>query len=216
MGEVYKASHQLLARHAAVKLIRPDSLADNPDQARVMIERFRREAEASASLRSAHTISLHDFGISSDGTFFFVMELLEGLDLERLVQRFGPLHPARVVHLLRQACESLAEAHARGLVHRDIKPSNIFTCRMGLVVDFVKVLDFGLVKARKEKTDMPLTAPNTTTGTPAYLAPEVVLGAMPVDHRWTSTRSAAWATGCSPASWCSRATPRCGRSGACA
>ncbi|HWA56570.1 MAG TPA: serine/threonine-protein kinase, partial [Gemmatimonadales bacterium] len=147
------------------------------------IERFRREAEASASLRSPHTISLYDFGVSSDGTFFFVMELLDGLDLESLVQRFGPLEPARVVYLLRQACESLAEAHSRGLIHRDIKPSNIFTCRMGLAVDFVKVLDFGLVKAEREQTDVRLTAPNTTTGTPAYMAPEVVLGTMPTDHR---------------------------------
>ena len=183
MGEVYKASHQLLARHAAVKLIKADSLARDADHARVMLERFRREAEASASLRSPHTISLYDFGVSSDGTFFFVMELLDGLDLESLVQRFGPLEPARVVYLLRQACESLAEAHSRGLIHRDIKPSNIFTCRMGLAVDFVKVLDFGLVKAEREQTDVRLTAPNTTTGTPAYMAPEVVLGTMPTDHR---------------------------------
>jgi serine/threonine-protein kinase len=183
MGEVYKASHQLLARHAAVKLIKADTVADNPDHARVMIERFRREAEASASLRSPHTISLYDFGVSSDGTFFFVMELLDGLDLESLVQRFGPLDPARVVYLLRQACESLEEAHRRGLIHRDIKPSNIFTCRMGLAVDFVKVLDFGLVKTERESTDVRLTAPNTTTGTPAYMAPEVVLGTLPVDHR---------------------------------
>ncbi|MFN8653250.1 MAG: serine/threonine-protein kinase [Gemmatimonadales bacterium] len=184
MGEVYKASHQLLARHAAVKLIRPESLASDPDHSRVMIERFRREAEASASLRSPHTISLYDFGVASDGTFFFVMELLDGLDLESLVQRYGPLDPARVVHLLRQACESLAEAHTRGLIHRDIKPSNIFTCRMGLAVDFVKVLDFGLVKTEQEhQSDIRLTAPNTTTGTPAYMAPEVVLGTLPVDHR---------------------------------
>ncbi|HSB55015.1 MAG TPA: serine/threonine-protein kinase [Gemmatimonadales bacterium] len=183
MGEVYKASHQLLARHAAVKLIKADSLANDPDRARVMIERFRREAEASASLRSPHTISLYDFGVSSDGTFFFVMELLDGLDLESLVQRFGPLDPARVVYLLRQACESLEEAHRRGLIHRDIKPSNIFTCRMGLAVDFVKVLDFGLVKTEREHTDVRLTAPNTTTGTPAYMAPEVVLGTLPADHR---------------------------------
>jgi len=183
MGEVYKASHQLLARHAAVKLIRAESLAADPAHARVMVERFRREAEAAASLRSPHTISLYDFGVSNDGTFFFVMELLDGLDLESLVQKFGPLDPARVVYLMRQACESLEEAHTRGLIHRDIKPSNIFTCRLGLAVDFVKVLDFGLVKVEEEHTDVRLTAPNHTTGTPAYMAPEVVLGNGPVDHR---------------------------------
>ena len=185
MGEVYKASHQLLARHAAVKLIRAESLGGNdPAHARVMVERFRREAEAAASLRSPHTISLYDFGVAHDGTFFFVMELLDGLDLESLVQKFGPLDPARVVHLLRQACESLAEAHVRGLIHRDIKPSNIFTCRMGLAVDFVKVLDFGLVKSERDRaSDVRLTAPNHTTGTPAYMAPEVVLGTATVDHR---------------------------------
>jgi len=183
MGEVYKASHQLLARHAAVKLIRAESLAADPAHARVMVERFRREAEAAASLRSPHTISLYDFGVANDGTFFFVMELLDGLDLESLVQKFGPLDPARVVYLLRQACESLEEAHSRGLIHRDIKPSNIFTCRLGLAVDFVKVLDFGLVKVEQDHTDVRLTAPNHTTGTPAYMAPEVVLGNVPVDHR---------------------------------
>ena len=185
MGEVYKASHQLLARHAAVKLIRPESLGENDAaHARVMVERFRREAEAAASLRSPHTISLYDFGITNDGTFFFVMELLDGLDLESLVQKFGPLDPGRVVYLLRQACESLEEAHVRGLIHRDIKPSNIFTCRMGLAVDFVKVLDFGLVKSEQDQTsDVRLTAPNHATGTPAYMAPEVVLGTGTVDHR---------------------------------
>src|SRR3954467_5373555 len=148
MGEVFRATHQMLARPAAVKLIRPELLgSSSPAAAKIMVERFRREAEAAASLRSPHTISLYDFGVASDGTFFFVMELLDGLDLETLVERFGPVPPERAVHLIRQACESLEEAHVRGLVHRDIKPSNIFTCRMGLVVDFVKVLDFGLVKA---------------------------------------------------------------------
>ena len=185
MGEVYTASHQLLARRAAVKLIRAESLgAGDANHARVMIERFRREAEAAATLRSPHTISLYDFGVAHDGTFFFVMELLDGLDLESLVQKFGPLDPSRVVYLLSQACQSLEEAHARGLIHRDIKPSNIFTCRMGLEVDFVKVLDFGLVKAQWEgQEDVRLTAPNHTTGTPAYIAPEVVLGSGTADHR---------------------------------
>ncbi len=179
MGEVYKATHQMLARPAAVKLIRPEVLgATESSTARVIQERFRREANAAASLRSPHTISLYDFGVTQDGTFFIVTELLDGVDLETLVKRFGPLEPERAVFLLRQVCHSLAEAHANGLVHRDIKPSNIFTCRLGLDVDFVKVLDFGLVKSEgdSQETDLKLTAPDRTTGTPAYIAPEVVLG----------------------------------------
>jgi serine/threonine-protein kinase len=186
MGEVYRATHQMLARPAAVKLIRSEILgSSSPAAARVIIERFRREAEAAASLRSPHTISLYDFGVANDGTFFLVMELLDGLDLETLVERFGPLPPERVVHIMRQACASLEEAHTRGLVHRDIKPSNIFTCRLGLAVDFVKVLDFGLVKAVDEggREATLLTAPDSTTGTPAYIAPEVVRGDRVADHR---------------------------------
>jgi serine/threonine protein kinase len=186
MGEVFRATHQMLARPAAVKLIRPELLgSSSPAAAKVMVERFRREAEAAASLRSPHTISLYDFGVASDGTFFFVMELLDGLDLETLIERYGPVPPERCVHLLRQVCESLQEAHSRGLVHRDIKPSNIFTCRLALDVDFVKVLDFGLVKAVDEgdREATLLTAPNSTTGTPAYIAPEMVRGDSVPDHR---------------------------------
>ncbi|HEU5303317.1 MAG TPA: serine/threonine-protein kinase [Gemmatimonadales bacterium] len=186
MGEVFRATHQMLARPAAVKLIRSEILGSSSrGAARVMIERFRREAEAAASLRSCHTINLYDFGVANDGTFFLVTELLDGLDLETLVERFGPVPPARMVHLLRQACASLQEAHTRGLVHRDIKPSNIFTCRMGLAVDFVKVLDFGLVKAIGEdgREATLLTAPDATTGTPAYIAPEMVRGDRVADHR---------------------------------
>jgi eukaryotic-like serine/threonine-protein kinase len=186
MGEVFRATHQMLARPAAVKLIRSEVLRSSTSAAaRVITERFRREAEAAASLRSPHTISLYDFGVAQDGTFFLVMELLDGLDLETLVERFGPVQPDRAVFLLRQACDSLAEAHARGLVHRDVKPSNIFVCRMGLEVDFVKVLDFGLVKAIGEGDQQStlLTAPDSTTGTPAYIAPEVVRGEGVPDHR---------------------------------
>ena len=185
MGEVFRATHQMLARPAALKLIRPEIIGTNSPNARVVIERFRREAEAAASLRSPHTISLYDYGMAQDGTCFFVMELLDGLDLQTLVERFGPIEPARGVHLLRQVCDSLEEAHARGLVHRDIKPSNIYTCRLGLAVDFVKVLDFGLVKAAGEggREAALLTAPNSATGTPAYMAPEVVRGDRVADHR---------------------------------
>lgn len=186
MGEVYRASHQMLARPAAVKIIRPEVLGQSStEKSRVIMERFRREAEASASLRSPHTIGLYDFGVAQDGTFFLVMEMLEGIDTELLVERFGPQPPERVAHLLIQVCHSLEEAHQRGLIHRDIKPSNIFTCRMGLEVDFVKVLDFGLVKAQGEsdRQEQMLTAPNATAGTPAFIAPEVALGETAIDHR---------------------------------
>ncbi|HEU4681665.1 MAG TPA: serine/threonine-protein kinase [Gemmatimonadales bacterium] len=186
MGEVFRATHQMLARPAAVKLIRSEVLGSSSrGAARVIVERFRREAEAAASLRSPHTINLYDFGVANDGTFFLVTELLDGLDLESLVERFGPIPPGRMVHLMQQACASLEEAHTRGLVHRDVKPSNIFTCRMGLAVDFVKVLDFGLVKAIGEESREAtlLTAPDATTGTPAYIAPETVRGDRAADHR---------------------------------
>lgn len=186
MGEVYRATHQMLARPAAIKLIRPEVLGKTTaDGALVIVERFRREAQATASLRSPHTISLYDFGAAEDGTFFLVMELLDGLDLQSMVERFGPLPPERVVYLMKQACDSLAEAHAHGLIHRDVKPSNIFACRMGLQTDFVKVLDFGLVKAQGEagREEMLLTAPEATAGTPAYIAPEVVRGDSVIDHR---------------------------------
>jgi serine/threonine-protein kinase len=184
MGEVYRASHHTLARPAAIKLIRQEVLGGTSAAgARLILERFRREAQATASLKSPHTISLYDFGVSEDGTFFLVMELLDGLDLERLVQKFGPVQPERAVYLLEQACASLEEAHVNGLVHRDIKAGNIFTCRLGLEVDFVKVLDFGLVKAESaDPGQSMLTAPNVTAGTPAYIAPETVLGSQ-VDHR---------------------------------
>src|SRR5436309_8251712 len=149
MGEVYVAHHRMLARPAAIKLIRPEKLELRDDgHAERAVQRFKREAEAAASLRSPHTIELYDFGETDDGTLYFVMELLDGIDLDSLVERFGPVPPARAVHVLRQVCASLAEAHAHGLVHRDVKPANIHLCRMGLEYDVVKVLDFGIVKAR--------------------------------------------------------------------
>ena len=185
MGEVYRAHHRLLARPSAIKLIRPEALgAGAPSANNVMVQRFKREAQAAASLRSPHTISLYDFGVTNDGTFYYVMELLEGADLDTLVRRFGPVPAGRAIFLLRHACHSLGEAHARGMIHRDIKPSNIHTCRLGLNVDFVKVLDFGLVKtnAAAGRHETLLTSPEVTTGTPAYMAPEMALGDA-VDHR---------------------------------
>jgi serine/threonine-protein kinase len=191
MGEVYLATHRMLARPAAIKLIRPETLGADPETAELAARRFRREAEAAASLRSPHTVELYDFGVTEDQTLYFVMELLEGLDLETLVQRHWPLPASRTIHLLRQVCESLEEAHARGLVHRDIKPANIHVGRVGLRDDFVKVLDFGLVKSVAGVSDDSLaTAAGLTPGTPAYMAPETTRGD-PV-----SGRADVYAVGC--------------------
>jgi len=152
--------------------------------AAVARRRFEREAQATASLNSPHSIRLFDFGVTDDGSFYYVMELLTGRNLESIVREFGPLSEPRAIYLLRQVCHSLAEAHARGLVHRDIKPANIYVCRMALDYDFVKVLDFGLVKLRPgDPLDTLLTSNHATTGTPAYMAPESVLGQGNVDRR---------------------------------
>jgi serine/threonine-protein kinase len=178
MGEVYRASHRMLARPAAIKLIRPEMLggSDSAAAARA-IARFRREAEAAAQLRSSHTVDLYDFGVTEDGTFYLVMELLEGMDLESLVRQHGPLPAARVIHVLRQVCDSLEEAHARGLVHRDIKPANIHLGRVGCREDFVKVLDFGLVRTASVGVKASLaTMEGVIMGTPAYMPPEMALG----------------------------------------
>jgi len=178
MGEVYVAHHRMLARPAAIKLIRPETLDVEGHQALRIVERFRREAEAVASLRSPHTIELYDFGQTEDGTLYFVMELLDGINLDSFVERFGPMPPARVVHVLCQACDSLGEAHAHGLIHRDVKPANIHLCRMGLQHDYVKVLDFGIVKSQRPPVPEPAlaTAANRVIGTPAFIPPEMATG----------------------------------------
>jgi hypothetical protein len=185
MGEVWHATHRMLARPAAIKLIKPEILGAPTDKGTAsIIRRFQREAEAASRLQSPHTIRLYDFGQTRAGIFYFAMELLEGLDLETLVRRFGPLPPERVVYLLRQACHSLGEAHDMGLVHRDVKPANIYTCRLGREYDFVKVLDFGLVKYDQDESILDtIRSAELTTGTPAYMAPEMASGADPVDRR---------------------------------
>jgi len=167
----------MLARPAAIKLIRPEMLGgtDSAVAARA-IARFRREAEAAARLQSAHTVDLYDFGVTEDQTLYLVMEFLEGMDLESLVRQHGPMPAPRVVHVLRQVCDSLEEAHARGLVHRDIKPANIHIGRVGCREDFVKVLDFGLVKTAAVGAAQSLaTIEGVMMGTPAYMAPEMAL-----------------------------------------
>lgn len=147
--------------------------------------RFEREAQAIARLRSPHTVELFDYGVADDGAFYYAMELLEGVDADTLVRRFGPLPADRTIHVLRQVCHSLSEAEACGLVHRDIKPANIFLCRYGEDCDFVKVLDFGLVKALGESVGAApaLTGENWIAGTPAFIAPEQALGRTDLDGR---------------------------------
>lgn len=186
MGEVWKARHAHLARPAAVKLIRPNMLGGDPAQIDKAISRFEREAQVTASLQSPHSVELYDFGASDDGTLFLVMELLDGIDLQSMVERFGPLSSERVVHILVQVCASLSEAHRRGLVHRDIKPANIFLCKWAFEHDFVKVLDFGLVKHRSQNgtaEQASLTGTTTIIGTPSYLAPELALDGQNLDGR---------------------------------
>jgi serine/threonine-protein kinase len=186
MGEVWRAKHRLLARTAAVKLIRPtivgNASAGVSEQAR---QRFEREAQAIARLRSPHTVDLFDFGVADDGAFYYAMELLEGLDADALVRRFGPIPAERAAYVLRQVCHSLSEAESCGLVHRDIKPSNIFLCRYGEDFDFVKVLDFGIVKSSHDGVDTQtaLTGENVIHGTPAFMAPEQALGNARIDGR---------------------------------
>jgi serine/threonine-protein kinase len=183
MAEVWRAQHQLLARPAAVKLVRPGVLSrlSDIDSARIL-RLFAREARTTANLRSPHTIQVYDFGITREGAFYYVMELLEGVDLQTLVERFGPQPSERVCHVLMHACHSLIEAHERDFVHRDIKPGNIFTCAMGGDYDFVKVLDFGLVLDR-HPTAEELEDDQRFVGTPSVMAPEMVRFQAPVDAR---------------------------------
>jgi serine/threonine protein kinase len=195
MGEVWRAEHRLLAREAAIKLINAD-LVRGKNSAEIQ-ERFKREAQTIATLRSRNTVDLFDYGVTADGTFFYVMELLDGIDLESLIERYGPQRSARVVPLLIQVCNSLAEAHDAGLVHRDVKPANVFVCRAAEELDVVKVLDFGLVSAHKKPEGLPgpsaeasaaptaaapLTLEGTYLGTPTFIAPEQAMG-LAVDNR---------------------------------
>jgi hypothetical protein len=189
MGEVWRAEHHSLVRPAAVKLMRRELAGHlTESQVNAMNLRFQREVQATAQLTSPHTVAVYDYGQTTDGVLYYAMELLNGLDAETLVRRHGPQPAERVVHLLRQACESLAEAHHRHLVHRDIKPANILLCALGLDVDFVKVLDFGLVHDLDRDTR--LTIEGSISGTPAYLAPESAA------HNRFDTRSDIYALAC--------------------
>jgi eukaryotic-like serine/threonine-protein kinase len=182
MGEVWTATHRMLARRAAIKLVKPDGLSAR--QAELVAKRFRREANAIAALQSPHTIYLYDFGTSDDGRFYYVMELLDGISLEALVRTFGPQPASRVVAILTQICDSLEEAHHQHLVHRDLKPSNVMICKVALRHDVVKVLDFGLAKSLSGADGATqLTMEGMASGTPGYIAPEISTGDGAVDHR---------------------------------
>jgi len=185
MGEVWRARHHMLARPAAVKLIRPEVLGGSEIKSEEVVRRFEREAQASASLKSPNTIKLYDFGVSDEGEFYYVMELLDGMNLDVFVKKFGPISAGRVVYLLSQVCHSLEEAHKNQLIHRDIKPANIYMCRMGLDCDFVKVLDFGLVKSKQEGKEeiTKITLQGVTPGTPGFMAPEMAMTRENIDGR---------------------------------
>ena len=185
MGEVWVAEHRMLARPAAIKLIRPEMLGANGSNREMVSRRFEREAQATASLHSQHTITLYDFGITADESFYYVMELLGGMNLDELIKIHGPIRAARTAYLVRQICHSLEDAHQSGLIHRDIKPANIFVSRRGPEVDFIKVLDFGLVKTpeKAESGEPHLSQAGMIVGTPGFMAPELVLGMVDIDGR---------------------------------
>jgi eukaryotic-like serine/threonine-protein kinase len=167
MGAVYRASHAMLKRPTAIKLIAPDRSSGNASA------RFEREVMAASRLVHPNNVAIYDFGRTRGGVFYYAMELLDGEDLARLVEREGPQAERRTVHILLQLSAALAEAHAAGLVHRDIKPENVMLCTRGSVRDFVKVLDFGLVK--DAAADVKLTNDRALAGTPLYMAPESIL-----------------------------------------
>lgn len=185
MGEVWKAEHEMLVRPAAIKLIRKEVMGERDGGLyQTLVARFEREVQATAALTSPHTVQIYDFGIT-DGSFYYVMELLEGSDLKTLVERFGPVPASRAASFLRQACDSLYDAHESGMIHRDIKPANLFVCRRGRTYDFIKVLDFGLVKdtGMRSKESAELTMQGLVSGTPAFMAPEMATGASAIDAR---------------------------------
>ena len=181
MGRVFVAQHALMCRPTAVKVLEPGAGA-----ASEVLARFEREVRLSASLSHPNTITIFDFGRSSDNTFYYAMEYLEGMDLQMLVEHFGPVPENRVAYLLRQVAGSLTEAHERHIIHRDLKPSNVFLTTRGGLYDFVKVMDFGL--AKQIEPDAPDTAPGLTKagvvyGTPRFISPETVYGTSAADHR---------------------------------
>jgi serine/threonine-protein kinase len=180
MGEVYLAEHVLLCRPCAVKLIRPERAAD-PNE----LVRFEREVRLTATLTHPNTIQVFDYGRTEDNVFYYVMEYLEGLTLDELVRRHGPLPPERAIYFLRQVCAALQEAHDIGLIHRDVKPGNVTVCERGGEHDVIKLLDFGLVLPLVDAIDgeKKLTQDGSIAGTPDYMSPEQAAGHDTVDGR---------------------------------
>ncbi|MGO9469270.1 MAG: serine/threonine-protein kinase [Isosphaeraceae bacterium] len=178
MGEVYLAEHRMLKRPCAIKLIRPEHAGDPR-----VLARFEREVQLTAQLSHWNTVEIFDYGRTDDGTFFYVMEYLPGLSLEDVLKRRGPLPAERVIHLLRQACRGLREAHGVGLIHRDIKPANVFAAHRGGLYDVVKLLDFGLVKLVNENPSTRLSQEGGISGTPLFMSPEQARGQSDLDAR---------------------------------
>jgi eukaryotic-like serine/threonine-protein kinase len=177
MGVVYRATHAMLRRPAAIKLLLAERAGERD------LARFEREVQQTSRLMHPNTISIFDYGRTADGTFYYVMEYLDGFDLEWLVEAEGPLEPSRVIRILTQASGALAEAHALELIHRDIKPANLILTERPDEPDVVKVVDFGLVKTLSKSADPGLSQTNAITGTPLYLSPEAIAAPDAVDHR---------------------------------
>ncbi len=177
MGVVYKGHHSMLRRETAIKMLDVEKVND------ASIARFEREVQLTCKLNHPNTVAIYDYGRTPEGNFYYAMEFLDGINLESLVNQYGPQPEGRVISILTQICGSLFEAHSLGLVHRDIKPANIMLNRRGGVADVVKVLDFGLVKAMDEKKQFESTSANSLTGTPLYMAPEAIQAPNTVDAR---------------------------------
>lgn len=178
MGDVYLAEHLLMKRPCAIKVIRPEKAGDPK-----VLARFEREVQATAKLSHWNSIDIFDYGRADDGTFYYVMEYLPGMNLSELVRRYGPMPPSRALHLIRQACEALQEAHEVGLVHRDIKPANIFAADRGGLFDVAKLLDFGLAKPLADMDAAQLTQEGSITGSPLFMSPEQAIGDRDPDAR---------------------------------
>jgi eukaryotic-like serine/threonine-protein kinase len=177
MGVVYRGRHRMLRRPTAIKLLHPDKTTHEA------IQRFEREVQLTCQLNHPNTIAIYDYGHTPEGIFYYAMEFLDGINLDTLITVHGPQPEGRVIHILRQVCGSLAEAHEIGLVHRDIKPANIILCCRGGENDVAKVLDFGLVKAVDSKKESTLTSAGTVLGTPLYMSPESIEAGDEVDSK---------------------------------
>jgi serine/threonine protein kinase len=175
MGVVYKGHHAMMRRPTAIKMLNVDKVNE------VSIERFEREVQITCKLNNPHTVAIYDYGRTPEGVFYYAMEYLDGIDLQALVDQYGPQPEGRVIRILKAICGSLFEAHSLGLVHRDIKPANVMLNRRGGEPDVVKVLDFGLVRALDEAKRAGQSG--GLTGTPLYMSPEAIQTPDLVDAR---------------------------------